>query len=81
MYWASKMLAWYILSSMCLSKLSQLSFMQYMGLYVFSLHIYLIVIVGIYVFYLILSSSRKYELFSVVYGKVIKQWYALFVFL
>ena len=55
--------------------------MQYMGLYVFSLHIYLIVIVGIYVFYLILSSSRKYELFSVVYGKVIKQWYALFVFL
>ena len=44
---------WYILSSMCLRlcQFSQLFFMQYMGLIVFSLHIPLVLIVRIHVFF------------------------------
>ena len=50
-HWSSKMLVMYILSSVCLRlcKFSQLSFRQYMGLFVFSLPISLVMIVGIYV--------------------------------
>ena len=52
-YWSSKMLVGYILSwSVCqYSILSPLSFIQYMGLCVFSLRIILIIIVRICLFY------------------------------
>ena len=51
----------YTLSSVCLrlSKFSQLSFMQYMELCVFSLSIYLMTIVRIHVLYLIIIVKLK----------------------
>ena len=56
MHWIFKMLIRYILSSVCLilSQFSQLSFMIYMGLCVFSLPISLMMILRIWIFYLIL---------------------------
>ena len=58
-YWTSKILQGYILSSVCLrlSQFSQLSLMQYVGLCVFSLPIYLMMIVIIHVLYLIIMKS------------------------
>ena len=54
-YWTSKIVVRYIRSSVCIksSQFSQLYFMQYMGLCVFSLSISPVMIVGIYVFNLI----------------------------
>ena len=59
-YWTSKMLLRYILSSvyLILSQFPQLSFMQYMGLCVFSLPIYLMMIVRISVLYLIIVTIK-----------------------
>ena len=57
-YWTSKILARYMLPSVCLrlSHFCQLSFMQYMGMYVFNLHISLFMtVVRICILYLILS--------------------------
>ena len=55
-YWTSKMLVRYILLSVCLrlSQYPQLSFMQYTGLCVFSLPMFLMMIVRICVLYLII---------------------------
>ena len=70
-YWTSKMLVRYVLFSVCLrlSELSQLPFMQYMELYVFSLPISLVLIVRICacMYYMLSSSSSwnwKYEPFA-----------------
>ena len=61
MYWTFKMLVRYILSSVCLilSQFSQLSFMIYMGLCVFSLPIYLMMILRICVLYVILIIKSE----------------------
>ena len=58
-YWTSKILVRYILLSLCLrlSQFSKLSFMQYRGLWVFSLPIYLLMIARICVLYLIIKSG------------------------
>ena len=55
-YWTSKMIVRYILSSVCLrlSQFSQLSFMQYMGLFVFNLPIYRMMIVRVCVLNIII---------------------------
>ena len=59
-YWTSKKLLRYILSSvyLILSQFPQLSSMQYMGLCVFSLPIYLMMIVRISVLYLIVVTIK-----------------------
>ena len=61
-----KMLVKYILSSVCLrlSQFSQLSFIQYMGLCVFSLPIYLMMIVRIRVLYFIIIIIKS-EVWSI----------------
>ena len=60
-YWTYKMFVSYILLIVCLrlSQFSQLSFIQYMGLCVFSLPIYLMMIVRIYVLYLIIVIKSE----------------------
>ena len=60
-FWTSTMLARYILSSVCLrlSQIPQLSFMQYMGLCVFSRPIYLMLIVRIHVLYLVIIIKSE----------------------
>ena len=80
-YWISKILARYILSSGCLrlGRFSQLYFLQYMGLYVFGLPIFLMMVVRIRVVY-IYTIINKFDPFAVVYGNVMKQWYTLYVF-
>ena len=67
-HWTYEMSARYILSSVWvrLSIFSQLSIIQYMGLYVFSLPNYLVTAEKIYCFVLLPSSNRKYELLSIV---------------
>ena len=51
-----------------LSIFSQLSIIKYVGLYVFSLPISLVMIEKIYIYFVLLSSSnRKYELLPIVY--------------
>ena len=60
-YSTSNMLVGYILSNLCLRlcQFSQLFFMQYTGLYVFSITISLMVIVRIHVFYLIIIIKSE----------------------
>ena len=60
----TKMPVRYILSSVWarLSILSPLSITQYMGLYVFSLPIYLVMIVRIYILYLIIIKSEVWTI-------------------
>ena len=67
-YRTSKMFVRYILSSVCLrlSQLSQLSFMQYMGLCVFGLTIALMMILRICVLYLIIIIKSGYATFAIV---------------
>ena len=72
-HWSYKMPVKYILSSMwvTLSIFSPLSIIQYVGLYVFSLPISLVVIERIYIyiyvsFVLVSSSNRSYELLPIV---------------
>ena len=88
--WTYKMLVIYILSSVWvrLSIFSQSSITQYVGLCVFRLPISLVMIEIIYMYIyiyihtvLLSSSNQKFELLPIVYGYVIKQWYALSVFL
>ena len=57
--WTNKLLVMYILSSVCLSQFSQLSFMQYMGLCVFSLPISLMIIMRIRVLHLIIIIKSE----------------------
>ena len=67
--WSYKMPVRYILSSVWvrLSIFSPLSIIQYVGLYVFSLPIFLVMIERIYIYFVLLSSSnRKYELLPIV---------------
>ena len=54
-----------------------------MGLCVFSLPISSVMIerIYIYIYLVLLSSNRKYELLPIVYNYVMKQWFALYVFL
>ena len=64
-----KCLSIYILCSVWvrLCIFSPLSIIQYVGLYVFSLPISLVMIEGIYIYFVLLSSSnRKYELLPIV---------------
>ena len=68
-HWTYKMPVRYILSSVWvrLSIFSLLSIIQYVGLYVFSLPISLVMIERIYIYFVLLSSSnRKYELLPIV---------------
>ena len=68
-HWTYKMPVWYILSSLWLrlSILSPLSIIQYVGLYVFSLPISLVIIERIYIYFVLLSSlNGKYELLPIV---------------
>ena len=68
-HWTYKMPLRYILSSVWvrLSIFSPLSIIQYVGLYVFSLPISLVMIEIIYIYFVLLSSSnRKYELLLIV---------------
>ena len=68
-HWTYKMPLRYILSSVWvrLSIFSPLSIIQYVGLYVFSLPISLVMIEIIYIYFVLLSSSnRKYELLPIV---------------
>ena len=59
---------------------SQLSIIQYMMLYVFNLPIPLVIIWRIHIHLVLLSSSNlKYELSSIVWGLLMKQWYSLYV--
>ena len=60
-YWTSKVLVTCTLSSVCLrfNQFFQLSFMQYMGLCIFSLSISLMVIVRICVLYLIIIIKSE----------------------
>ena len=66
-YGTSKIFARYILSNVCLrlSQFSQLSFMQYMGLCVFSLPISLMMILRIHV--LVLVIIMKLEIWPICY--------------
>ena len=57
-YWTSKIFVRYILSSVCL-RLSELSFMQYMGLCVFSSPFSLMMIVRKYVLHLITITNSE----------------------
>ena len=68
-HWTYKMLVRYDLSSVWvrLSIFSQLSIIQYVGLWVFSLHISFVMIEIIYIYFVLLSSSnRMYELLPIV---------------
>ena len=60
-YWTSKMLVRYILSSVCLrlSQFSQLSFIQHIGLCVFSLPIDLLMMVRIRILYLVIIIKSE----------------------
>ena len=59
----------------------QLSLMQYMGLCVFCLPISRMMILRIHVLHLIIIIKSKYYLFAIFLCYVMKQWYALYVFL
>ena len=68
-HWTYKMHVKYILSRVWvrLSIFSPLSLIQYVGLYVFSLPVSLVMIEIIYIYFVLLSSSnRKYELLPIV---------------
>ena len=68
-HWTHKMPVRYILSSVWvrLSIFSPLSIIQYVGLYVFSLPISLVMIERKYIYFVLLSSSnRKFELLPIV---------------
>ena len=67
-HWTYEKSARYILSSVWvrLSIFSLLSIIQYMGLYVFSLSISLVMVERIYCFVLLTSPNRKYELLPIV---------------
>ena len=68
-HWTYKMPVRYNLSSVWvrLSIFSQLSIIQYVGLCVFSLRISFVMIEGIYIYFVLSSSSnRKYELLPIV---------------
>ena len=68
-HWTYKMPVRYVLSivSVRLSIFTPLSIIQYVGLYVFSLPISLVMIEIIYIYFVFLSSSnRKYELLPIV---------------
>ena len=67
-HWTYNMPVRYILSSVWvrLSIFSPLSIIQYVGLYVFSLPISLVMIERIYILVLLSSSNRKYELLPIV---------------
>ena len=84
-HWSTKMLVKCMLPSVCLRlrQFSKLSFNQYIGLRVFSLPNSPVLIVRMCTFILLSSSSsnRKYESLTIVYGYLMKQWYALYVLL
>ena len=67
-HWTYRMPVRYILASVWvrLSIFSPLSIIQYVGLYVFSLPISLVMIERIYILCLIITSNRKYELLPIV---------------
>ena len=71
----------YILSRVWvrLSIFFQLSILQYMGLCVFHLPISLVMIERIYTLSYYHHQNRKYELSSIVYGQVTRQWHALYL--
>ena len=66
-HWTYKMPVKYILSSVWvrLSIFSPLSIIQYVGLYVFSLPISVVMIEIIYIYFVLSSSIRKYELWPI----------------
>ena len=76
-----KMLVRYVLPSVWLrfSQFFRLSFIYYMGLCVFSLPNSPAMIVRMY--FILISSNRKYESLIIVKGYVMKQWFALYVLL
>ena len=69
-HWTSKTPVIYILLSLWvrLSIFSPLSIIQYVGLYVFSWPISLVMDEIIYIFVFLSSSNRKYGLLTIVYG-------------
>ena len=73
-YWTSKILVTYILSSVCirLSQFSQISFMQYMRLHVFSLPISLMITVKICVLYLVIII--KSEVWPICHCFRVRSW-------
>ena len=79
-HWTYKMPVRYILSSVwvTLSIFSQLSIVQYLGLWFQFTHLPCDDWENIY-FVLLSSSNRKYELLPIVLGYVMKQWCALYV--
>ena len=67
-HWNYKMPLRYILSSVWVRLIifSPLSIIQYVGLYVFSLPISLVMIDRIYIYFVLSSSNRNYELLPIV---------------
>ena len=79
------MLVSYIMSSVCLL-LSQFSQLYYLSCNiwgcVYSAYPIMLWWLWEYVYFylIIIRSSRKYEPFAIIYGQVMKQWDALYVF-
>ena len=80
-HWTYKMPIRYILSSVWvrLSIFSSLSIIQYVGLYVLSLPISLVMIERIYILCLIIII--KWKVWTITHCQVMKQWCPLYVFL